>query len=418
MKRIQKRFHGFALATGLALVAGAVCTSPARADTFGGRAFAAYVNAPTLGAPPMYLADSGELSPAGGWEGAGVLGVQVPGVLSASVLNSATSGGSGLAAGSSSLADLVILPGHPARLTASFVRAEVRVGSRAPWGVTLVDGLTFGGVPVQVTGLPNQRVEIPLVATLTINEQNVSPDGLSIAVNALRLALRSGDQVVLAGARSQVDPAGDVTLAGARRPGSCGGPPAGIFPAVRFGVAPGRPPVALAHVTPECFDFMTGGGWFEPRFEGGPPERVNFGFNAGYRTPGGPLKGHFNLVDHNDGTHVKGLNVDTYVPLDAPSDPCRIFQGDAEMNGARGLRYYVEACDYGEPGRDDRLRVIVFGPGGEIVYFADDSDSAKACDAGEPRCGDLDGGNIQLHKPCQQQPASAPAPRRPIGGTV
>jgi len=44
---------------------------------------------------------------------------------------------------------------------------------------------------------------------------------------------------------------------------------------------------------------------------------------------------------------------------------------------------------------------------GSEAYFADDSSSAKTCDPNEPRCGDLDGGNIQLHKNCDGQPATS-----------
>ena len=76
------------------------------------------------------------------------------------------------------------------------------------------------------------------------------------------------------------------------------------------------------------------------------------------------------------------------------------------MDHASGFRYHVEVCDYGEPGRDDRFRIMVFDGAGNEVYFADDSSSEKVCDPDEPRCGDLDGGNIQLHKNCDRQSAS------------
>src|SRR6266850_4656676 len=102
----------------LGLIAGLIWNQPAQAHTVGGRAFAAFVNAPTLGAGPLYLVDSGELSPNGGWEGAGLLTAQVPNVLAASVLNSASSGAistdSGRADSSAALADVTVLPGHVA----------------------------------------------------------------------------------------------------------------------------------------------------------------------------------------------------------------------------------------------------------------------------------------------------------------
>ncbi|MGH9749709.1 MAG: choice-of-anchor P family protein, partial [Candidatus Polarisedimenticolia bacterium] len=200
------------------LLPGLLSGAPAQADTFGGRAYAAYVSVPTLGVAPVTLADSGELPPGGGWDGAGLAGAAYPGVFQASVLNSVTSGGSGRAGSTASLADLALLPGHPARLTASFVMAEAAATGAGATGVTRVDGLSFGGVPVRVTGAPNQTVSLPLVATLFINEQRVTSIGgvQAVAVNALRLVLVTGEQVILAGARSQVDPAG-TAVAAARR---------------------------------------------------------------------------------------------------------------------------------------------------------------------------------------------------------
>ena len=70
-----------ALAACLGLICGLAWISPTAADTFGGRAFSAFVNAPTLGAQSVYLSDTGELAPSGSWEGAWLLGASVPGVL-------------------------------------------------------------------------------------------------------------------------------------------------------------------------------------------------------------------------------------------------------------------------------------------------------------------------------------------------
>ena len=174
----------------------------------------------------------------------------------------------------------------------------------------------------------------------------------------------------------------------------------------RYAIGQHEPP---PHQT-ECFDFVTGGGWFAPRNEGNPtwnaPERVNFGFNAGARSPNNQdLKGHFNLVDHNDGRHIQGLNVLDYdvCPAGLNGDAnCRLFSGDAKVDGATGFSYFVYVCDYGEPGRDDRIRVEVYGPG--FYYEADNRSPTKTCPTGAANCGDLDGGNLQLHKPCPNCP--------------
>src|SRR3989442_6802789 len=65
-------------------------SSPAQARTFGGQAFAAYLNVPSVGAGPLSLADTGQLLPFGGRQRAGLLAVHVPTALSGQVLNSST----------------------------------------------------------------------------------------------------------------------------------------------------------------------------------------------------------------------------------------------------------------------------------------------------------------------------------------
>jgi hypothetical protein len=319
-----------------------------------------------------------------------------------------------VATSATSLADLRLLPGQPAELTAAFVRAQADVynvnGSGRWSGVTEIKELTFAGRSVLPSGKANQTIDLPGVATLIINEQSTSNQtGVStLTVNALHLVLASGGEFVLAGARSVLDK--QAIVAGIPAPGRRVRRGDVVQAVSRGPAALEAPRVLPAHDIPECRDFVTGGGWFEPRFEGGPPVRVNFGFNAGYRTTDGPLLGHVNFVDHNDGTHIQGVNVDTYARLGDPQSLCRMFEGDATMNGESGFRYHVEVCDYGEPGRDDRFRIIVFDSAGAEIYFADDSDSTKTCATDEPRCGDLDGGNIQLHKNCDAASgASSPA---------
>jgi len=398
------------LLTGLLLSSGPAWVTPAGAGTVGGRACSAMVNAPLLGVAPTFLADTGDSVTPGG-SGSDLLEAALPGVLGANVLTATTSVETGYATSSASLADVIVLQGQPAELTASFVRAQADVldaqGTRKYSGVTEIRDLRFGGQTVAISGQPNQTVDLPGIATLIINEQSTSNQGgvPTLTVNALRLVLATGDQVLLASARSALDKQTTQTLAGLPKGGDRGGHIDSAVYRGRDRLA--RPRALFVWLQPECKDFVTGGGWFEPRFEGGPPERINFGFNAGFRTVDGPLLGHVNVVDHNDGTHIKGVNVDTYFRLGDPQSLCRMFEGDAEMNGTPGFRYHVEVCDYGEPGRDDRIRIMVFGADGSEVYFADDSSSAKTCNLDEPRCGDLDGGNIQLHKNCDRQAASS-----------
>jgi len=361
---------------------------PASAASYAGRAVGAYVNVPTAGVGPLYLSDTGALASTGGWEGAGSPSENVPAVLTASVLNASTSGANGNGSGSASLADLVVFAGQPAQLTASFVYAQAGSGASGGSASTQVYDLTLGGLPVTVTGLPNQVVSLPGVATLTINEQTISPDGNSATINGLRLTLITGDEVKLASASTQVNPLGGSGLAKASLASfsSCNSSAArGVF------AASWRPRKIFPVWASECIDFVTGGGWFEPP-NSTRPGRVNFGFNAGPRSPNNTeLKGNINVVDH-DGIHIQGYNVDSYYPYGGDPEHCRMFTGDAKVNGDTGYRYTAGVCDYGEPGRDDRFQIHVTGPGG-FDYLADNGNAAKPAFE-----GDLDGGNIQLHK--------------------
>jgi len=331
-----------ACAAVLVLVVGLAGTSPARAEiTYSGRAFAAYVNVPTLGVGPLYISDTGELPSTGGSLSAAFLSTQVLNVLSAEVLVASTSGANNSANSSASLANVVVLPGHPAQVTASFVRAETAATCGGVQGSTEVAELTFGGMTIEVPpgGFPpNTRVELPGVATLTINEQTMSSSGhfQEITVNALRLKLATGDEVILSSAHSDIN---------------CVPPP---------------PPV--------CHDFVTGGGWITP---GG--KQANFGFNAGFKPNAPTPTVHFNYIDHNTSMKVKATSITAYVQ--GGSATARHFEGSAEIDGISGYTYSIDVADNGEPGRHrDTVSVSL----------------SNGYSAG----GTLDGGNLQLHKPC------------------
>lgn len=163
---------------------------------------------------------------------------------------------------------------------------------------------------------------------------------------------------------------------------------------------------AEAHQPPQnCFDFVTGGGWFAPTSLGG--GQANFGFNAGFKSgaPPPPLQGELNYIDHNTGLHVHSTSVDTYDAFNCfdavHQRDCadRVFSGSAEVNGAPGFSYSVEVVDDGEPGNvpkgSDRFIISVSGPA-----FAYHADSGGAPDAFTSPSDGIDGGNIQIHKAC------------------
>src|SRR5687767_6193772 len=118
---------------------------------------------------------------------------------------------------------------------------------------------------------------------------------------------------------------------------------------------------------PSCTDFVTGGGWFIAPH--GRETRVNFGFNAGGRGGSPGLKGHVNVVDHQDSNfHIKGTDVTTYTCDVADPEHCRRFSGPAEYDGENGT-YDMLVCDYDEPGRNDRFEIIL-----DSGYEADNFD--------------------------------------------
>jgi len=129
---------------------------------------------------------------------------------------------------------------------------------------------------------------------------------------------------------------------------------------------------------PECHDFVTGGGFIAV-----PNGRANFGFNAGIKPNATEPDGHLNYVDHATGMHVKSTSVTRYTDTSANSPNSRHFEGAAEINGQVGFTYMVDVADNGEPGHhQDTFRIRL----------------SNGYDSGAGKT--LEGGNIQLHKPC------------------
>ena len=125
----RTRIVSFALLLSVLMVAGLFAASPAQAQTtFSGRAFAAFVSTALTG--PIFLSDTGQLPPSGGSRNDALLDTRdlhlatLDGVLTAEVLAASTSGASGKAESSASLANVVILPGNQFGVTASLVQAQ------------------------------------------------------------------------------------------------------------------------------------------------------------------------------------------------------------------------------------------------------------------------------------------------------
>ena|SRR5438445_5241808 len=337
----------------LLLILGVAWASSAQADvTYSGRAFGAFVNVNLLGVTGQEtLSDTGELPPSGGLQTNQLETVSIPGVLSATIMPTMTSGANGVARSEASLAGLMLLPGNAAAVTASFVRAESEATCNGVRGATEVADVTFGGQAIMVDPFaPNQTFVIPdptvgpPVATLIINEQKTSSGGgtQDITVNALHLTVTVSGvvaaEVILSSAHSDVQ--------------GC----------------PGCPP------KPACADFVTGGGWIKVG-----NSKANFGFNAGYKPNATTPEIHFNYIDHNSGMQMKATTISVYRKGDTITS--RHMEGNAEIDGVPGFTYSIDVADNGEPGQNTDTLYISLSNG----YKAG---------------GALGGGNIQLHKPC------------------
>jgi hypothetical protein len=125
----------------------------------------------------------------------------VPSVLSGEVLRAVTIGWPDQVASETSLANLNMAVGGTG-ISADFVMAKTLAVLGGPSTATsIIDNLSVNGIPVAVTGQPNQRVSIP-GGQLVINEQTVSFNGTT--VNALHARVLGVADVVIASATAGI----------------------------------------------------------------------------------------------------------------------------------------------------------------------------------------------------------------------
>jgi hypothetical protein len=88
-------------------------------------------------------------------------------------------------------------------IAADFVMARaLAVFGASEVGMTNIDNLSINGVPISVTGDPNQTIGVP-GGVVVINEQHDSPDGATV-VNALHAIISGVADVVVASATAGV----------------------------------------------------------------------------------------------------------------------------------------------------------------------------------------------------------------------
>ncbi|HEV8348378.1 MAG TPA: choice-of-anchor P family protein [Vicinamibacterales bacterium] len=188
-----------ALCSVLAVLASAV---PATAQSVSGqaRAIQASVVNPLGGITTTVLVDTGTLSNSSDAREASSPTGTVTSLVTGSVLHATAIGWTDQAAAEASVGELRVTAG-PAAVTADFVmaRAKAVTGSAGTAAVN-IDGLMINGLPVTVTGIPNQTITIP-GGNMVINEQSTGSTGT--VVNALHIITAAAD-VVIASATARV----------------------------------------------------------------------------------------------------------------------------------------------------------------------------------------------------------------------
>jgi hypothetical protein len=172
------------------------------AQTAAGNARAAGVTTFGLfGGTTTVLADTGTLAGTDDARDASSVTASVPSVLSGEVLHAVTVGWPDQVASEASLANVGLKVGGTG-ISADFVMARaMAVLGGAGSGSALIDNLSINGVPVEVTGEPNQTISIA-GGQVVINEQTVSAAGTT--VNALHATVSGVADVVVASATAGI----------------------------------------------------------------------------------------------------------------------------------------------------------------------------------------------------------------------
>jgi hypothetical protein len=146
------------------------------------------------------LADTGPLASATDARDATLAVGSIPSLLSSEVLRAVTLGWPDQVASEASVANVALALGAVG-ITADLVMAQASAESDGTTAKSIIHNLAINGVPVAVTGVPNQRIPIP-GGQLVINEQTVSSSGRT--VNAIHATVAGIADVVLASATAGI----------------------------------------------------------------------------------------------------------------------------------------------------------------------------------------------------------------------
>ena len=170
-----------------------VAVEPGRAQDVRGQARVVQSTVSTfLGSTSTTLADTGTLSDSSDAREASQGTGSVAGVFSGKTLHATTIGWPDQVTSEASVAGISLSVGGIA-IGADFVMSRAFAVAAGAVGATSIEGLSIAGVPVTVTGEPNQTIVLPL-GRVIVNEQRTSGGG--ITVNALHIIVGAVDVVV------------------------------------------------------------------------------------------------------------------------------------------------------------------------------------------------------------------------------
>ncbi|MGH6994468.1 MAG: choice-of-anchor P family protein [Stellaceae bacterium] len=172
------------------------------AQTLTGQATAAQATVfGLLGTNVLSFANTGTLSSPTGALDASQLSGNILGALTAEVPQASTIGYPDQVDSAASLANFALSIAGNA-ISADFVNSEATaVLNGASSGTATLTNLSLNGVPVAVSGAPNQAVYLP-GGQMVINEQQTSPGG--IVVNALHIIVNGVADVVVGSAVASI----------------------------------------------------------------------------------------------------------------------------------------------------------------------------------------------------------------------
>ena len=173
--------------------------------TYGGFGYGCKVDTNLAGL--VFLGHSGTLPSTGGVKHKTLLHGSVDDVLEGDVMHGFACGSHGKVEALAGAANVHLFSGLPYSLDVEVANSEARTSGTGSFGRCQILGLKFGGLAVNVSSTPNQKIIIPGIATLVINEQKFFHDGdvRRVRVNALRLTVVNVGEVVISAAEADLN---------------------------------------------------------------------------------------------------------------------------------------------------------------------------------------------------------------------